>query len=161
MKFQRQAAIIDLISNHEIDTQEELTARLREMGFHSTQATISRDIKELQLIKIASSNGGYKYSIAESEQDSGFVPRVRNIFRNASSRWMWPRTWWFTRPSPGMANAAAFALDTMKISEIVGTIAGDDNVLIILRDNESAENFFEQTKECSADGTKRLEEGIC
>ena len=81
MKFQRQAAIIDLISNHEIDTQEELTARLREMGFHSTQATISRDIKELRLIKIASSNGGYKYSIAESEQDSGFVPRVRNIFR--------------------------------------------------------------------------------
>ena len=76
MKFQRQAAIIDLITNHEIDTQEELTARLREMGFNSTQATISRDIKELRLIKIASSNGGYKYSVAENEQDSGFVPSI-------------------------------------------------------------------------------------
>ena len=147
MKFQRQAAIIDLISNHEIDTQEELTARLREMGFHSTQATISRDIKELRLIKIASSNGGYKYSIAESEQDSGFVPRVRNIFRECVFKVDVAQNLVVIKTITGMANAAAFALDTMKISEIVGTIAGDDNVLIILRDNESAENFFEQTKE--------------
>ncbi|MBU5433568.1 arginine repressor [Intestinimonas sp. MSJ-38] len=147
MKFQRQAAIIDLISNHEIDTQEELTARLREMGFHSTQATISRDIKELRLIKIASSNGGYKYSIAESEQDSGFVPRVRNIFRECVIKVDVAQNLVVIKTITGMANAAAFALDTMKISEIVGTIAGDDNVLIILRDNESAENFFEQTKE--------------
>ena len=147
MKFQRQAAIIDLISNHEIDTQEELTARLREMGFHSTQATISRDIKELRLIKIASSNGGYKYSIAESEQDSGFVPRVRNIFRECVIKVDVAQNLVVIKTVTGMANAAAFALDTMKISEIVGTIAGDDNVLIILRDNESAENFFEQTKE--------------
>ena len=147
MKFQRQAAIIDLISNHEIDTQEELTARLREMGFHSTQATISRDIKELRLIKIASSNGGYKYSIAESEQDSGFVPRVRNIFRECVIKVDVAQNLVVIKTITGRANAAAFALDTMKISEIVGTIAGDDNVLIILRDNESAENFFEQTKE--------------
>ena len=147
MKFQRQAAIIDLISNHEIDTQDELTARLREMGFHSTQATISRDIKELRLIKIASSNGGYKYSIAESEQDSGFVPRVRNIFRECVIKVDVAQNLVVIKTITGMANAAAFALDTMKISEIVGTIAGDDNVLIILRDNESAENFFEQTKE--------------
>ena len=147
MKFQRQAAIIDLISNHEIDTQEELTARLREMGFHSTKATIYRDIKELRLIKIASSNGGYKYSIAESEQDSGFVPRVRNIFRECVIKVDVAQNLVVIKTITGMANAAAFALDTMKISEIVGTIAGDDNVLIILRDNESAENFFEQTKE--------------
>ena len=147
MKFQRQAAIIDLISNHEIDTQEELTARLRDMGFHSTQATISRDIKELRLIKIASSNGGYKYSIAESEQDSGFVPRVRNIFRECVIKVDVAQNLVVIKTITGMANAAAFALDTMKISEIVGTIAGDDNVLIILRDNASAENFFEQTKE--------------
>ena len=147
MKFHRQAAIIDLISNHEIDTQHERTARLREMGFHSTQATISRDIKELRLIKIASSNGGYKYSIAESEQDSGFVPRVRNIFRECVIKVDVAQNLVVIKTITGMANAAAFALDTMKISEIVGTIAGDDNVLIILRDNESAENFFEQTKE--------------
>ena len=145
MKFQRQAAIIDLITNHEIDTQEELTARLREMGFNSTQATISRDIKELRLIKIASSNGGYKYSVAENEQDSGFVPRVRNIFRECVIKVDVAQNLVVIRTITGMANAAAFALDSMKINEIVGTIAGDDTVLIILKDNPTAENFFMQT----------------
>ena len=147
LKFQRQAAIIDLITNHEIDTQEELTARLREMGFNSTQATISRDIKELRLIKIASSNGGYKYSVAENEQDSGFVPRVRNIFRECVIKVDVAQNLVVIRTITGMANAAAFALDSMKINEIVGTIAGDDTVLIILKDNPTAENFFMQTKE--------------
>ena len=147
MKFQRQAAIIDLITNHEIDTQEELTARLREMGFNSTQATISRDIKELRLIKIASSNGGYKYSVAENEQDSGFVPRVRNIFRECVIKVDVAQNLVVIRTITGMANAAAFALDSMKINETVGTIAGDDTVLIILKDNPTAENFFMQTKE--------------
>ena len=147
MKFQRQAAIIDLITNHEIDTQEELTARLREMGFNSTQATISRDIKELRLIKIASSNGGYKYSVAENEQDSGFVPRVRNIFRECVIKVDVAQNLVVIRTITGMATAAAFALDSMKINEIVGTIAGDDTVLIILKDNPTAENFFMQTKE--------------
>ena len=147
MKFQRQAAIIDLITNHEIDTQEELTARLREMGFNSTQATISRDIKELRLIKIASSNGGYKYSVAENEQDSGFVPRVGNIFRECVIKVDVAQNLVVIRTITGMANAAAFALDSMKINEIVGTIAGDDTVLIILKDNPTAENFFMQTKE--------------
>ncbi len=147
MKFQRQAAIIDLISNHEIDTQEELTARLRELGFNSTQATISRDIKELRLIKIASSNGGYKYSVAENEQDSGYVPRVRNIFRECVIKVDVAQNLVVIRTITGMANAAAFALDSMKITEIIGTIAGDDTVLIILKDNETAESFFEQTKE--------------
>ena len=147
MKFQRQAAIIDLITNHEIDTQEELTARLREMGFNSTQATISRDIKELRLIKIASSNGGYKYSVAENEQDSGFVPRVRNIFRECVIKVDVAQNLVVIRTITGMANAAAFALDSMKINEIVGTIAGDDTVLIILKDNPTAESFFMQTKE--------------
>ena len=147
MKFQLQAAIIDLITNHEIDTQEELTARLREMGFNSTQATISRDIKELRLIKIASSNGGYKYSVAENEQDSGFVPRVRNIFRECVIKVDVAQNLVVIRTITGMANAAAFALDSMKINEIVGTIAGDDTVLIILKDNPTAENFFMQTKE--------------
>ena len=117
------------------------------MGFNSTQATISRDIKELRLIKIASSNGGYKYSVAENEQDSGFVPRVRNIFRECVIKVDVAQNLVVIRTITGMANAAAFALDSMKINEIVGTIAGDDTVLIILKDNPTAENFFMQTKE--------------
>lgn len=147
MKNDRQSMILEIISQENIETQEQLLSRLQERGITSTQATISRDIKELRLIKIASSNGGYKYSIAESEQDSGFVPRVRNIFRECVIKVDVAQNLVVIKTITGMANAAAFALDTMKISEIVGTIAGDDNVLIILRDNESAENFFEQTKE--------------
>lgn len=147
MKFQRQAAIIDLISNYEIDTQEELTARLREKGFNSTQATVSRDIKELRLIKIASSNGGYRYSVAESEQDSGFAPRMRNIFRECVIKVDVAQNLVVLKTLTGMANAAAAALDSMKISNIVGTLAGDDNVLIILRDNGAAQHFFEETHE--------------
>ncbi len=147
MKFQRQAAIIDLISNYEIDTQEELTARLREKGFNSTQATVSRDIKELRLIKIASSHGGYRYSVAESEQDSGFAPRMRNIFRECVIKVDVAQNLVVLKTITGMANAAAAALDSMKIGNIVGTIAGDDNVLIILKDNETARRFFEETHE--------------
>ncbi len=147
MKFQRQAAIIDLISNYEIDTQEELTARLREKGFNSTQATVSRDIKELRLIKIASSHGGYRYSVAESEQDSGFAPRMRNIFRECVVKVDVAQNLVVLKTITGMANAAAAALDSMKIGNIIGTIAGDDNVLIILKDNETAQRFFEETHE--------------
>ena len=147
MKFQRQAAIIDLISNYEIDTQEELTARLREKGFNSTQATVSRDIKELRLIKIASSHGGYRYSVAESEQDSGFSPRMRNIFRECVVKVDVAQNLVVLKTITGMANAAAAALDSMKIGNIIGTIAGDDNVLIILKDNETAQRFFEETHE--------------
>lgn len=147
MKNDRQNQLLQIISEEIIETQEQLLERLQAKGIKSTQATISRDIKELRLIKIASSNGGYKYSIAESEQDSGFVPRVRNIFRECVIKVDVAQNLVVIKTITGMANAAAFALDTMKISEIVGTIAGDDNVLIILRDNESAENFFEQAKE--------------
>ena len=147
MKFQRQAAIIDLISNYEIDTQEELTARLREKGFNSTQATVSRDLKELRLIKIASSHGGYRYSVAESEQDSGFAPRMRNIFRECVVKVDVAQNLVVLKTITGMANAAAAALDSMKIGNIIGTIAGDDNVLIILKDNETAQRFFEETHE--------------
>ena len=147
MKFQRQAAIIDLISNNEINTQEELTERLKKLGYNSTQATISRDIKELRLIKIASSNGNYKYSVSESEADSGFVPRVKNIFKECVIKLDVAQNLVVIKTITGMGNAAAFALDSMKISEIIGTVAGDDTVLIILKDNETAENFFEQTKE--------------
>ena len=147
MKFQRQAAIIDLITNHEIDTQEELTARLREMGFNSTQATISRDIKELRLIKIASSNGGYKYSVAENEQDSGFVPRVRNIFRECVIKVDVAQNLVVIRTITGMANAAAFALDSMEDTDIVGTLAGDDTVLLVFHDSAHAADFCEQVRQ--------------
>lgn len=147
MKFQRQAAILDIISQNEITTQEELAERLKEMGYTSTQATISRDIKELRLVKTATANGEYRYSVAKDESDAGFVPRVENIFRECVIKVDCAQNLVVIKTITGMANAAAFALDSMKIAEIMGTIAGDDNVLIILKDNERALSFFEQTKQ--------------
>ena len=93
MKFQRQAKILDLIDKHEIETQEELSEQLRNMGYNTTQATVSRDIKELRLIKILSAETGkYKYAVASSEVESSFTTRLRNIFKECvtdinTARW--------------------------------------------------------------------------
>lgn len=147
MKFQRQAAIIDLITANEITTQEELTQKLCSIGFNSTQATVSRDIKELRLTKTAATNGEYRYTVAANDDNASFVPRVKNIFKECVIKVDFAQNLVVIKTITGMANAAAFALDSMKIAEIMGTIAGDDTVLIILSDNERALNFFEKTKE--------------
>ena len=82
MKFQRQAKILDLIEKHEIETQEELSEHLCRMGYNTTQATVSRDIKELRLIKILSAETGkYKYAVASSEVENSFTNRLKNIFK--------------------------------------------------------------------------------
>ena len=81
MKFKRQAAILEIISNNEIKTQEELSAHLRQRGYNTTQATISRDIKELRLIKVASHSGGYQYSTPDQSGSVTHMTRLKNIFR--------------------------------------------------------------------------------
>lgn len=141
MKFKRQAAIVDLISRNEIKTQEELSERLKQMGFSATQATISRDIKELQLVKTASKSGGYQYSTPEQNTGSLHLPRLKNIFRECVVKIDRAQNLVVLKTLVGMANAAAAAIDAMKINDIVGTLAGDDNILIILPSNEKAEEF--------------------
>ena len=147
MKSNRHSKILELISQESIDTQEGLLIRLRESGFDVTQATVSRDIRELGIHKVRAENGKYHYVSMQSKQGSGMSGKFVTIFSESVRNIDFAQNIVVIKCFTGMANAAAFALDTMKISEIVGTIAGDDNVLIILRDNESAENFFEQTKE--------------
>jgi len=141
MKFQRQAAIVDIIGRHEVKTQEELSGRLRDVGFNTTQATISRDIKELRLIKVASLGGGYKYSTPDLGSDSVHMPRLRNIFRECVIKVDRAQNFVVVRTLVGMGNAAGAAIDAMKISDIVGTLAGDDTIFIALRDVEDAEKF--------------------
>lgn len=141
MKFQRQATIVEMIGKHEIKTQEELSEKLRAVGFNTTQATISRDIKELRLLKVASLNGGYKYSTPDSSSDSVHMPRLKNIFRECVVKVDRAQNIVVVRTLVGMGNAAGAAIDAMKISDIVGTLAGDDTIFIVLRDNEDAEKF--------------------
>ncbi len=143
MKFKRQAAILDIISNNEIKTQEELSLSLRERGYNATQATISRDIKELRLIKVASHSGGYQYSTPDQSGGVTHMTRLKNIFRECVVKVDRAQNLVVLKTLVGMANAAAAAIDAMKIRDIVGTLAGDDNILVILRTNEDAERFCE------------------
>ena len=143
MKFKRQAAILDIITSNEIKTQEELSAHLRDRGYNATQATISRDIKELRLIKVASHSGGYQYSTPDQSSTATHMPRLKNIFRECVVKVDRAQNLVVLKTLVGMANAAAAAIDAMKIRDIVGTLAGDDNILVILRTNEDAEKFCE------------------
>ena len=143
MKFKRQAAILDIITSNEIKTQEELSTHLRDRGYTATQATISRDIKELRLIKVASHSGGYQYSTPDQSSTATHMTRLKNIFRECVVKVDRAQNLVVLKTLVGMANAAAAAIDAMKIRDIVGTLAGDDNILVILRTNEDADRFCE------------------
>ncbi len=143
MKFQRQTKILELIEKEPLETQEELSARLREAGFDTTQATVSRDIKELRLIKVMTADGSYRYATAASEQEGGMQIRVRGIFRASVTSVAVAQNIVVIKTLPGLANAAGYAIDAMRDPTVIGTLAGDDTVFCAMRDNESAEVFRE------------------
>ena len=142
MKFQRQARILDLIEQQEIETQEELSEQLRALGYNTTQATVSRDIKELRLIKILSAETGkYKYAAASSEVENSFTTRLRNIFRECVTSIDAAQNMVVIKTLPGLGQAAAMAIDAMRDMRVVGTLGGDDTVFVVMRDSESAAQF--------------------
>ncbi len=146
MKFQRQAKILELIEHNEIETQEELSMRLRDLGYDTTQATVSRDIKELRLIKILSPSGKYRYATSTQEAENSFVNRLQNIFRECVTGVDAAQNIVVIKTLPALASAAAMAIDAMRVPKVIGTISGDDTVFIVMRDNESALDFCEDTK---------------
>lgn len=147
MKFQRQAKILDLIEKQEIETQEELSEQLRLIGYATTQATVSRDIKELRLIKILSpQTGKYKYAVASSEVESSFSTRLRNIFKECVTDINIAQNIVVIKTLPGLGQAAAMAIDAMRNQWVVGSLGGDDTVFIVMKDNETAENFCAEAR---------------
>lgn len=146
MKFQRQAKIIELIEHNEIETQEELSSRLRDLGYDTTQATVSRDIKDLRLIKILSPSGKYRYATSTQEAEISFVSRLQNIFRECVTSVDAAQNMVVIKTLPALASAAAMAIDAMRIPKVVGTLSGDDTVFIVMRDSDSAIEFCEDTK---------------
>ncbi len=146
MKFQRQAKILDLIEHNEIETQEELSARLCSLGYDTTQATVSRDIKELRLVKTLSANGKYYYTTSSKETESSFSGRLRNIFRECVTSIDSAQNIVVIKTLPALGSAAAIAIDSMHIPQVVGTLAGDDTVFIVMRDTESALTLEEDTR---------------
>lgn len=140
MKGARQAEILKLIRDDHVETQEQLLQRLRERGYSATQATISRDIKELRLVKQLSTDG-YRYVSTERKGDESTAGRLRKIFREGVLAVDVAQNIVVLRTMPGLASAACSALDSMEISGMVGSLAGDDTGLIIMRDPVSADQF--------------------
>ena len=146
MKSQRQAKIMEIISNTNVETQEQLLQELQEAGFTSTQATISRDIKELRIVKELTSFGTYRYTTAAREVPSSFSGRLNTIFRECVTNFDYAQNIIVIHTLPGLANAAASALDAMNMSVVLGTRAGDDTVMVVMRDNNSAAVFCGEIK---------------
>ncbi len=139
MKAQRHAKIIDIIAKYNIETQEELTSLLRDSGFDTTQATVSRDIKELKLVKIPGENSRYKYAVkASHEEEIKLSAKFRTILEETVLRIDVSTSIVVIKTFPGMAQAAASAIDNMNWGEIVGTIAGDDTIFVALKTSEDA-----------------------
>ncbi len=147
MKTQRHAQIIDLIQNNIIETQEELTTMLRKAGFDTTQATVSRDIKELKLAKVPDSNGRYKYAVKSYDEDIKLSAKFKTILEETVLRIDVSTSIVVIKTFPGMAQAAASAIDNMNWQEIVGTIAGDDTIFVALRTTDDALLLCDKIKE--------------
>ena len=146
MKTKRQAKIIEIISNTNVETQEQLLKALEEAGFTSTQATISRDIKELRIVKELTSLGTYRYSVSEKDAPPALTDRLNTIFRECVTSIDYAENIIVIHTLAGMANAAGAALDAMKINVVLGTLAGDDTVMIVMRDANSAAAFSGEIK---------------
>ena len=146
MKTQRQAKIMEIISTTNVETQEQLLSALQEAGFTSTQATISRDIKELRIVKELTSFGTYRYTPSAREWPSTFSNRLNTIFRECVTGFDYAQNIIVIHTLPGLANAAASALDAMNMSVVLGTLAGDDTVMVVMRDTNSAAAFCGEIK---------------
>ena len=141
MKNVRQSEILNIVRTRDIDTQDQLLEELRARGFTTTQATISRDIKELRLVKELTGSGGYRYALSERKTASTSDTRLRNIFKEGVISVDVAQNIVVVRTMPGLASAACSALDNMEIEGVVGTLAGDDTGILIMRDNALAQQF--------------------
>ena len=137
MKTRRQAKILELIQRNDVETQEELSAYLVREGFQVTQATVSRDIRELKLTKIAMDNGKQKYAVI-TDADSGMMEKYARVLREGFISMDLAKNIVVIKTVPGMAGAVCAAIDAMKFQEMVGSIAGDDTIICIIRDDEEA-----------------------
>ncbi|WP_427339212.1 arginine repressor [Caloranaerobacter sp. DY30410] len=141
-KYARQTKILEIIKENEIETQEELADLLKKQGIEVTQATISRDIRELGIVKVMTNNGKYKYAALKQNQDC-ITERLITIFKNSIVSMEIAGNLLVLKTIPGAAQIAAFAIDSMKVDNIVGTIAGDDTIFVAVNGNEKTIEVLE------------------
>ena len=147
MKARRQAEILAIIQENDIETQDQLLEKLKERGLRSTQATISRDIKELHLVKELTGHSTYKYAVSERKTSLNVAGRLNTIFRESVTSFDSAQNLVVLKTMPGLASAACSALDKMNLPEIVGTLAGDDTAFIAMRDVQSAATLCTELRE--------------
>lgn len=144
MKKQRQKAIISLISQRVIDTQEDLQTALQELGFAVTQATVSRDIKELRIVKALDSNGVYRYISNSQSEKAGISVKYREIFSHSVESVDYAMNNIVLKCHPGMAQGACAAFDKIYSDEVLGSLAGDDTILVITHTESQAKELCEE-----------------
>ena len=149
MKNIRQTAILSIIEQNDIETQEELAGKLRDMGIVVTQATVSRDIKELRLLKVLSGSGGYKYATAD-KAEHGLSERFVRMFKDSVLSVSSAGNIVVLKTLSGSANVAGEAIDSMRLPEILGTMAGDNTVFAVVQNEteavETVKRFQEMLK---------------
>lgn len=142
MRSKRHLKIVNIIKNEDIGTQEELVERLLEEGIEVTQATISRDIKKLGLIKVPDGFGGYKYSMPAERKQADMNKWLRRMFRDFVVDMNWSENLIILNTLPGTANGLGSAIDNMEWEEVIGTVAGDDTLLLVVKPKEETQGLY-------------------
>lgn len=142
----RQAAILEIIAEKDIETQEELCEELVKRNFNVTQATISRDIKDLKLYKVTGTTKKYKYAFIESEGDA-VSTKMRNLFRECVQSVNCANNLILIKTLRGNGSTAGTFIDSLALKEVIGTVAGDDTVLVVIDNNENAQNLVNKFRE--------------
>lgn len=137
MKAGRQRLILELLERQAIATQEELAAALKSRGYPVTQATVSRDIKELGLVKVPAAGGGYRYAAPPEPPPGNVLERLRRLFRDSVASLDFSENIILVRTLPGTAHAVASCLDQWDCKEIIGTVAGDDTILVVVKPRDA------------------------
>ena len=145
MRYSRQNKILELIEDNEIETQEKLASMLKEGGYEVTQATVSRDIKELQLIKILSSSGKYKYATA-MKVSAAISDRFVKIFKETIKTVDFSGNIIVVKTLSGCASAAAEALDSLNLPHMVGSIAGDNTIMVVVDDPANVDKLVHELR---------------
>ncbi len=147
LKKNRHNTILEIIARQEIDTQEELARQLREAGYDVTQATVSRDIRELNLYKVSADGGKQKYAILRQEDSRHLEDKYIRVLKDGFSSMDMAQNILVVKTVSGMAMAVAAAIDAMRFQEIVGSIAGDDTIMMAVRTVEDTEKLMGRIRE--------------
>lgn len=145
MKNRRQRRILEIVSNETIGTQKELAERLQQEGFETTQATISRDIKELLLVKVNIGGDRYKYVIAQETPVTD--AKLRMVLREFILSYDYSENLLILNTAPGNANTVAYAIDRARWPQVIGTLAGDDTVMLVIKPKEAVQEVVEKIED--------------